>query len=175
MVAIPFQRTWGVGEEVTAALLNANIRDGYNFVLKDRPLLRISAGTSTSIPNATWTAISFNTEHTDTDGMFAPTSTTVTVQTSGMYMITGGIQFNGNNNGDRGIRFTVNGNGIAGANAFKSPAGSCGQVNTRLVMLAQGATIQLQGIHTAGVALGTRTDNERSFLEMIWFASIVGL
>ena len=67
MATIPNPRTWGATEAVTAAKLNTDVRDGYNFLLATpRAVMRKTA--NQSIPNATLTAVTWDLEDVDTDG-----------------------------------------------------------------------------------------------------------
>lgn len=58
MAVLPNPRTWTVGELLTAAKLNTDLRDGLNFLLSGKPLckLKLSAGVNLSSQNIPWTA-----------------------------------------------------------------------------------------------------------------------
>ena len=64
-----------------------------------------------SIPNVTATAVTFNTEKWDTDGMHSLVSNThlVTIQTAGKYMVVASIEFDPNATGNRQIYIYKNG------------------------------------------------------------------
>lgn len=52
------------------------------------PALSLRRSTTQSIPNATLTAISWNAEDMDSTSLFTPTSTSITLATSGVYLFT---------------------------------------------------------------------------------------
>jgi len=63
-------------------------------LLSSPPLCRVRRAAAQSIPNATFTSVSFDTEHVDTTGsMFTPTSTNITIPSAGEYMLIGLADF----------------------------------------------------------------------------------
>ncbi|WP_433445720.1 hypothetical protein [Nonomuraea sp. CA-141351] len=99
MATLPNPRTWVVGELLTAAKLNTDVRDGLNFLLRP-PLFHAKQFGSQSIPNATFTDITFGvgSEEIDSDGghVDSPNPERYVVQTAGWYHVEGivGYQFN---------------------------------------------------------------------------------
>jgi hypothetical protein len=83
---VPVQRTWVVAEVVTAAYLNANVRDATNFLLTP-PLCDVFQNVAQSIPNATLTALTFDSENYDNDGAHSTVTNTsrITFQTAGWH------------------------------------------------------------------------------------------
>ncbi len=63
-----------------------------------------------SIPDATWTALTFNSEESDEEGMHSTTSNTsrITAQTGGLFFLGGTVQFAPASGGKRGIAVRVN-------------------------------------------------------------------
>lgn len=94
MATVPNPRTWTVGELLTAAKLNTDLRDGLNFLLSP-PLavLRISA--NTLIANNTLVSVSWTTEAIDRDGGHDNVTNPIryTAQTAGWYDIAGSVLF----------------------------------------------------------------------------------
>lgn len=86
MAAIPVYRTWVSGEVVTAAEMNANIRDAGNFQLA-KPYVDVDASGNTTLGAGTAVLISFDTENEDNDSMHS-TSTNpsrIIAQTAGLF------------------------------------------------------------------------------------------
>lgn len=88
MATVPTPRTWTVGELLTAAKLNTDLRDGLTFLLSP-PLavLKASAGTVTGGGDK---PIAFQLEDIDRDGGHSTVTnvTRYTAQTAGWYSIT---------------------------------------------------------------------------------------
>lgn len=82
--------TANVGDVLTAAKLNTELRDNVNAASGNVAEVRISRAAGQAVSSGAVTSISFDTETTDTDGFFAPTSPTVTIPTGfgGRYLIT---------------------------------------------------------------------------------------
>lgn len=70
------------------------------------PVASVRRNATQSINDSAWTAISFDTETYDTDSMFAPTSTTITIVTGGIYLCCAQVFFAAHDTGYRGIRLT---------------------------------------------------------------------
>ena len=102
-------RTWVAGEYVTAAELNANVRDDISF-LGNPPACRVFNSGSQSIAHNTETALTFDSERFDTDTMHSTVSLTnrVTINTAGLYLVTGTFQFALNGTGERRAILKVN-------------------------------------------------------------------
>jgi len=71
-----YQGTFAAGATLTASDLN-----GYGNVT-------IAKVSNVSVPNSTNTTIAFDTEIVDVDGWFSPTSTNITPDITGIYLIT---------------------------------------------------------------------------------------
>ncbi len=109
MGSYPVLRTWTAGEIVTAAYMNANIRDAGNFFLSV-PVFEGRQTSSQSIPNATATAITLDTEDVDTDNGHSTSTNTgrYTAQTAGRFQVSGAISFTANATGRRNAIINVN-------------------------------------------------------------------
>jgi hypothetical protein len=83
---VPVQRSWVVGEIVTAAYLNTNVRDATNFLLAP-PLCDVAQASAQSIPNNALTALTWDTEVTDNDSAHSTVtnSSRITFQAAGWY------------------------------------------------------------------------------------------
>lgn len=108
---------------VTAAKLNADVRDSFNFLLATpRTVLRKSV--TQSIPNATLTTVTWDIEDVDSDGSHSnvTNNSRFTAQTAGWYHISASIFWlNGGGTGAREIFFWKN----ATASTRQSRADKC--------------------------------------------------
>lgn len=65
------------------------------------PLVRVRRATGQSVANGTLSFVSWTVEDVDTDGCFAPTSDTVTIQTAGVYQCSISLEYAANATGWR--------------------------------------------------------------------------
>jgi hypothetical protein len=88
MATIPATRTWAVGEIVTAARLNLELRDALDFLLNP-PACHVSDGTGVSLVNSTATLMAWDSEQFDTDGMHSTVTNNsrITFVTAGTYCV----------------------------------------------------------------------------------------
>lgn len=107
---LPQQRTWNVGDTVTAAMLNANVRDAVNFLLNP-PLFIGTQGTPQSIPNGAWTGINIDTVQYDTYGghNLPGYPSRYYPQVPGVYRVSGQADFTNNSNLFRSIKVQIDG------------------------------------------------------------------
>ena len=91
--------TVAAGDVYTAAAHNIIATDVNNFIVP--PLCRVRRATNQSIPNVTDTFVSWTLEDIDTDGMFTATSDTITIQTTGVYLVAASVYFAANATGQR--------------------------------------------------------------------------
>jgi len=173
VATIPGMHTFAVGEVLTAATLNTYLRDAVNFVLKKRPMMRCAqtSGGGTSLANTTWTNIGNMVVIVDSDSGLNTSTGTYTVPNAGWYIVTGGVVYNPNTTGDRAVRLTVNGNAQIGIASSGAGPDRTAPILSRLLYLAAGATVNVQGWQSSGGALGTVVDAiESSSLECFFFS-----
>ena len=103
------------GDVYTAAAHNIIVTDVNNLIVK--PMARASRSTDISIANATATALSFSVEDFDTDGMYTAGNAIMTIQTAGVYLVTGSAGVQIHPTGVRGL-FLVRNPTIGGSNAI---------------------------------------------------------
>ena len=110
MATVPSPRTWAVGELLTAAKLNTDLRDGINFLLNP-PRALITDPTPTSISGSTMTTLSWGSEEYDNDGGHSTSSNTsrYTVQTAGRYEYLANINWTQTGAGNREVYVRKNG------------------------------------------------------------------
>lgn len=102
-----------------------------------------------SIPNNANTLITWDTEEFDNDQMFAPSSTTVTVKTAGLYVVTANVAF-GAATGVRYLNILVNGVTVAGTS---TPAATPARLSASLARLCTvGDAITVQVFQNNGAA-----------------------
>lgn len=89
MATVPTFITWVAGSVLTAAQLNSTARDGGNFWLTVKPACRVRQTVVQSIPNSAYTAITYDAEDYDNDGMHSTSTNTsrITCVTPGRYII----------------------------------------------------------------------------------------
>lgn len=171
MATVPAMRTWAPNDAMTAALLNGQLRDLGALVTKP-PRAIVRQGTAQSIPNALFTAITWDVEDEDTDGMHATGANSLVCVTPGVYMVAADVTFAPNATGFRAIRFAVNGTGIGGRASIPSPTAtvSADLSVSRAVMLAVGDTLSVVAYQSSGAALNTSVtaNDAQSVLSAIW-------
>ena len=173
MATLPTPRTWTVGELLTAAKLNTDLRDGLLFLFNP-PLCSLQTGSTTqSIANNTTTDIVFSTaasaiELVDSDGMHSLVTNTarVTAVTAGWYKTDGLVAYALNGTGSRSAIIARNGAGQQEA-AFHTSA----TVGIRAPIAAHnflsvGDYITLQAVQQSGGALSTAAFG--SWLNVQW-------
>lgn len=119
--------TWSVGESPTAAKMNAQIRDNITYLHDSIPACSLVHPGGVSIPNDTWTALTFTSELVDTDTMHdnSTNNTHVTFTTAGRYLIVAQVAFVAiASPAGIGGRFNVNG---GGAIVSELKAAACNQ------------------------------------------------
>jgi hypothetical protein len=131
--------------------------------------VRVKKSTSQSIPNATETVLTFDTETFDTDG-FHDNSTnsgrlTVPVGKAGYYSIYFCIQWDVNATGDREVSLYINGTatGLCGSNQAGDATLYIFNNGTTTFYLAEGDYVQLTGYQDRGGALNAGNSARISF------------
>jgi hypothetical protein len=147
----------------SASVFNINL-DG--FIKKSTAIsCRVRRTSNQSIPNATWTQISFSTAvFDDRPGISSQWSsgspTRLTCQVSGTYLIVGQVSFNGNSTGRRIIRLLQDGTTQLALHGVNS--GTSSQIHltvSTIVKLSVNDYIELGAYQESGGALDVTTDN----------------
>lgn len=94
MATVPSEITWVTGQVVTAAQLNSNLRDAVNFIIGP-PMWVIRQTAAQSIADSAVTALTWDTEDLDRDGVHSTVTNTsrCTAQTQGWYDLKGQYGF----------------------------------------------------------------------------------
>lgn len=136
-----------------------------------RPMARATRSTAQSIANGSSTEyITFDTEDFDTDGMFAPSSTTITVVTSGLYIIAAYNLFVANANGIRSLLVERNGSTIYDDDAPGNASSGTTQTAFTVMSLSAGDTMRLRMYQNSGGALNTNATFASSWLSLIYMS-----
>jgi hypothetical protein len=99
------------GEVYTASAHNVIVTNVNNFIVP--PIVVARRNATQSLANTTIVPISFDAEDVDTDGCFSATSTDITIQTAGVYLLVGSVAFANNASGGREVGFRKNGTTIS--------------------------------------------------------------
>ena len=177
MAAIPSQRTWSVGEVVTAAMLNDDVRDAITFFVSVRPKALLRQTVAQSLTNNVWGSITFDTEDHDNDTAHSTVTNTsrYTAVTAGWYRVSGVVTVASAGSGQRGARWAVNGT-VLNASRTQHNTSAAGATDVaacgRLVFLSAGDYVELQGFQNSGGALNTAVvADEQSQMSITWEGS----
>ncbi|MEU1731385.1 hypothetical protein [Streptosporangium sp. NPDC020145] len=156
---VPSPRTWVVGEIVTAAKLNADIRDALNFLLSP-PLWELTHSGIIAPASSTQAVMPFDTEIVDRDNGHSTSSNTsrYTSQTAGYYLVSGAVGFVSNGTGKRELTILLNGTTETYPSSIPGlAAGFTGLTTTGRVYLAVGDYVELYVWQNSGGTLNTNT------------------
>lgn len=157
MATVPSQSTAAVGNLVSSTLWNDDVRDAVNFLL-DPPRTRLRNTATVSTNTSTYTAMTWDTEVEDTDGMHSTSTNTsrITIVTTGYYQLSGGIGWAANSTGQRRAWWHVNGTGVLGG-LVTIPAGTATEMAipaaTITLSLTAGDYVELFGWQNSGGTL----------------------
>lgn len=170
MATVPVEITWVTGQIVTAAQLNANLRDAINFLIAP-PLMVLRKTAGQNINTTTWTAITFDTEDKDNDGMHSTVTNTsrATAVTQGWYALDTNLDWAANATGQRLLAWTINGAGRAGKVHFNAAgAFDTAQNTSGKIFLNVGDFAEVTGWQNGANPLATaNTDGDPRF-QMLW-------
>lgn len=165
MAIIPTVPTEVPGNFNTAALWNANVLGGLNYLLSPVRFKGYSSAAQ-AIASATSpsTLLTLDTEIVDTDGGHSTVTNTsrYTAQTAGFYYVSGSVCFNAtSSSGSRTLNIFLNGAGITGAGiqAAPSPANGASVFTSTLVQMNVGDYVELACWQNSGSSIGTATTN----------------
>lgn len=167
---VPTEMTAVVGNILTAAQWNSNVRDGVNF-LANPPLFIGYQSAAQSIPNSAFTAISLDTEVADTYGGHSTTTNNsrYVAQVAGWYLGIGQVALAGNASGLRSPALYVNGAAaLPQMQAEIAPNGGSTTIvqAVGITYLNVGDYIEVRIDQTSGGALNTVANV--SFLAALW-------
>jgi hypothetical protein len=132
-------------------------------ILKSRALsARLGSNASKSIPHATWTALTFNTEIWDEDELHSlfTNADRLTIRTAGVYLITAQVRFAANMIGTRELQIRLNGSTTLALADCQATAQANGLTYLNLVTLWKlmvGDYLSTVVYQTSGVALSVES------------------
>jgi hypothetical protein len=168
---LPIPRTWATNDKATAALMNSNVRDAVSF-LQTPPSFALVTSTTTSIPTATFTPITWGSAAVDVYGGWAasPNPSRYTAPVAGWYYCAGVVQGQFNAAGRRATALYVNGTVIRQTEIQVNPAvGTCHAI-AGFVQLNKGDFVQLECYQSSGSTL-TYAGAGASFFYGAWVHS----
>lgn len=127
--------------------------------------------------SGTWTAINLETEDVDSvNGHDTATNPSrYTAVYPGWYLVSGGVGYASNATGRRGARFAVNGTVAQGSEALLQAPTTAGGMSVparaKLIFLAVGDYVEIQGMQESGGALNTNTGSGGTNMSISWQSS----
>jgi len=178
MATVPVQITWVSGQVVTAAQMNANVRDAVNFLLNP-PAAAVRQTVAQTLTTAVSTAITMDIEDRDNDGMHSTSSNTsrLTANTPGWYLAAGGVTFVANATGSRTTFWRLNGTTVQpalGGNQVTASAGASSRVPCAPYHFFLNVTdyLEILGNQNSGGNLNTEAlTGEQPSLSALWCGS----
>lgn len=112
------------GDVFTEAMWDTYLRDNVNGLLVP-PMCRVYANASQTIGNGADTAVTWDQEHVDTDGMHSTSVNTsrITMATAGVYLVTAAVAWDINGTGYRYLNIRHNGSQKIGMTDAPAAAG----------------------------------------------------
>lgn len=161
--SLPKLETTNIGVKVTGMVYNST-----------PPYAQADRNSNQSIPNATWTAISFNVQVHDTDGIFGPTSTQLKPTRSGYYAFGGSGTFAINTTNQRGIAIRKNGGVWYGMNVNEAISTYNHQLTTSWNTWMNGTTdyIEIMVFQNSGAALNIIPVSAAYYANSAWIYRI---
>lgn len=164
---------------LTYAEWNATLYDTVNLVLNP-PMVHVRQAVTQSIPNSTWTPLTFDTEIIDTEGIHstATTPSRITPKTPGWYMGWFGGSWVNNTAGTRAVSPRKNGNMAVsyGRMDWRPVAGGTVLKGLRFWMPFNGTTDYVEVIawQSSGGALNTWATGDEVYPEMFlrWWRTL---
>jgi hypothetical protein len=144
---------WDLADGVTAT-----IQLGRELDMRTAVACRVVTTGTHSIPDSTWTAVTWDSEVSDQWGMVDLGShpTRLTAVANGWHLLTSIVDFAANATGFRGIRWLLNG-GTAGTSiVYQAVAGGVAGTGLNMaehIYLTVGDYLEVQVIHSAGTSL----------------------
>lgn len=152
------------GSKATATQWNNAVYQQWQFLDIVKPLCVVSPSAVQSIPNNTFTALTFDTEVIDTDSQHSistNTSRVVIGTTLGWYRCSGGVVFAGAAAASRyGAEVALNGVAVNGSQQFIASSGTATPLSAILIPTFVQATlstdyVEMLVLQNAGVAMNT--------------------
>lgn len=148
--------------------------------LANPPACRVYNNAAIPVTSGAWNALTFNTERWDTDSMHSTVTNTgrITLNTAGLYIVTGHAEFAANATGVRGLQVLRNtdADGIAQIYYQAAPATTGTAITVATVWkFAAGDYIQLRAFQNSGGALNINYGGANTFFTPEFSATWIGL
>lgn len=171
-------RTWVAGETVTAAQLNAHIRDNLDF-LHSKDHASAYQSTNQALTTSTYEAITFDSEHFDSNTMHSTSTATSRVKcnSDGLYLVVFKVQFETNTTGVRRIQLRENAAASSTGGTARGIWNGPGLTSedtviagTRLLRLNDTDYVELFAWQSSGGNLDVESGNEKTWLQLMQLA-----
>lgn len=138
-------------------------------LLRNRPIFQAHNAATQSIPNSTWTTLTFPTLDVDNMGGWNSGTNTYTCQLLGWYRVFATVGWAANATPARAISVNIQGTRFQGFNDTPTSTGvTSSTVNGVEFQLGIGWTIQIQVDQNSGGALGTATSPFLTSFGLVW-------
>jgi hypothetical protein len=176
VVAIPSQTTVAVGDKLTAALWNDDVKAAIEFLVATgaiaRPFASVFRTAALSPATSTDTVVSWDGETEDNDAMhdLVTNPTRMTFKTAGLYRITYGFAFAANASGLRRGQLRLNGAGspFTQTSMAATPANTFSAQGAVDWRMAANDYVELYVNQTSGGALAITTGAGFTNLSALW-------
>lgn len=138
------------GDVLTATNFNNVLTNVEGY--RSPALVKLRRATTQSINNATDTFVTWPVEDIDNDGCYTATSDTVTIQTSGVYLVSASVYFAANNTGQRVLNIYKNPSSVSDF-ASVVAASWAQAVQTLGTMLSASAIVDVTALQTLKVGV----------------------
>ena len=135
------------------------------------PMCRINQTSGQTINDATNTVLTFAGEQFDTDGMhdLVTNNSRITIQTAGVYLVTGSANYTAGVSDDAAINILKNGSGGNGGYVAFGPANTtAGMTTTTLLSLAVSDYLELSVYQNNSANTPRTTDTTATYLSAAW-------
>lgn len=167
MATVPSPRTWTVGELLTAAKLNTDLRDGLNFLLAP-PFAVLRKSADQSIPSGSTTQVTWDVEDIDRDGGHSnvTNNSRYTSNTAGWYRISTICTWGSVGSDNRSLTFARNGS--ASFDIVANATNTLALKGNITLFLAVSDYVDVRVLQTSGVSVNIATYNTMTRLEVAW-------
>lgn len=159
------------GDIFTEAMWDDSIKTNINNMIVP-PACRVYKSSAQSIGTSSFATITFDQERFDTDGMHSTSSNTdrITIQTPGIYLVTGMVGFDSNAAGLRSAGIFMNGSTyLAAIDVPANSVGGCNLALSTIYEFAAGDYVTLRVWQNSGGALNVLAASASSpELAAIW-------
>ncbi|MEV3980809.1 hypothetical protein [Nonomuraea sp. NPDC049758] len=167
---MPVPRTWTVGELLTASKMNADVRNGLNFLLSGKPLAILTRSSIQNFNHNTPAPVTWNSEVIDRDGGHdnVTNPTRYTAQTAGWYNVTAMLNWVNFAGGSRYLGLNRSGAAVYTEARGASPA-SYPSVNLLAVpiFLSLGDYVTAEGMQDSGSTINIQPGFSQLTLEWV--------